>query len=101
MAADACARFAARRHRSGEPIATLCSNNDIPECRSDAGRGAGKRESPSQQLGLYQSIIAWAIEFRSSFLNTRHYSALKAPDRGALLLSQAQVREFVCQKQSP
>jgi hypothetical protein len=37
VAADPCAPFAARRHRSGEPIATLCGNDDIPECRSDAG----------------------------------------------------------------
>jgi hypothetical protein len=56
VAADACAN---RRHRPGEPIATLCGNDDFPWCRFASGRGAGRREPPSQQLGLYQSIIAW------------------------------------------
>jgi hypothetical protein len=46
VAADAYARFAARRHRSGEPIATLCGNDDIPQMPLGSRQGAGKRESP-------------------------------------------------------
>jgi hypothetical protein len=67
VAADACTRFGTGRHRSSEPIATLCANDDIPECRSDAGRGAGKRELSSQRFGLYQSIIVWLLSLSHPF----------------------------------
>jgi hypothetical protein len=31
VAVAACARFATRRHRSGEPITAACCNEEIPE----------------------------------------------------------------------
>jgi hypothetical protein len=69
VAADACTRFC----RSGESIAAA---------------------------QLYQGIIGWLFDFVLSFLKYGgHYPApARASDRGALLFSQAQVREFVCKK---